>query len=71
MPRGLRIKDFVFIGDADGHRVDQAVAIIAWMEIGFAADGPVRPCNCRNRQCPKLHLRPNDFVFGMFRVAET
>ena len=36
--RGGRIEDLVGLGDADGHRVDQDVAVIGAVEIDLAAD---------------------------------
>ena len=39
MPDGGRIEDLVLVGDADGHRVDQDVAVIGGVEIDLAADG--------------------------------
>ena len=36
---GGRIENLVLLGDADGHRVDQDVAVVRLVEIGLAADG--------------------------------
>src|SRR3546814_19263255 len=33
-----RVKDLVLFGDADGHRIDQDIAVIGGVEIDLAAD---------------------------------
>ena len=55
---GGRIEDLVGFGDADGHRVDQDVAVISRVEIDLAADGRARRRNCRSRRCPRRRPRP-------------
>ncbi len=36
---GGAVENLVLIGDADGHRVDEDIAVIGRVEIGLAADG--------------------------------
>ena len=64
-----RIEDLVGIGDAHGHRIDEDVAVIGGVEIGFARDGRdahaiAIAADARNHALDQvLHL-------GMFGAAE-
>jgi hypothetical protein len=47
---GRRIEDLVGLGEADRHRVDQIVAVVARMKAHRPADRSARRTNCRSRR---------------------
>ena len=67
---GRRIENLVLIGDADGHRIDDDIAVIGFVEIGFAAHGRYPdaiavPADTRDNALDQM------LHFGMFGATET